>query len=99
MAIKTSEIIEQLDRVASEISANRARLREAKMCISDRVTNLGSIPTRYADMLSAINAVGYGKDAFTNMNKAKLDALTAEFIALNAQAMQAQTSLATLTEF
>lgn len=96
----TSEVIGLLDQVAHEIARNRAALKQAKGVVADRVANLNDIPSRYSDLISTISAAEYGGDAFEDMNKAKLAALTVEFQALVSEATTAQNWLnSNITEF
>jgi hypothetical protein len=89
-----------LDMAASDIAGARQRLTEAKRAIVAVIAALDGIPTKYADMIATVSAVGYGQDAFTNSNVAQLAALSAEYNALNAQAKIVNTWLAgNTTEF
>lgn len=100
MALKESEVIGQLDRIAGEVAANRQRLREAKEAVEARVANLNSIPTRYADLISTVNDAEYGGDTYRDANKAQLAALTAEYLVLVSEAEDARNWLeANTTEF
>ena len=95
-----SEVDIKLDKVANDIYQNRERLKGAKSTIAARVVNLNAIPATYADLLATINDENYGTGADEEVNKARLAALTDEYLALVAEAEAARDWLnGNVTEF
>lgn len=94
----TSDVKSGLDTIAGVIAQNRSALAQAKLAMAQREVNLNDIPTKYSDVIETINAYASG-DAFEVLAKAELSRLTAEFLALVADAAAAVASLAVLTEF
>jgi hypothetical protein len=103
MAIKASLIEVHLGMVAQDIAGARQKMTEARTAVAyvnSVLTAIGSPTGKYAPMIAAVNAPAYGADANEAANKAMLAALTAEFIALNAAVVAAQTALTSgVTEY
>lgn len=100
MAFTASGVIQKLDEVSSEIVYNRKRLTESMASAMAARAALASIPTKYSELVTQVSAAGYGTDANQAAQKAALVALTAEFIALQADADKLQTWIAAnITEF
>ena len=100
MALKASAIIEQLDKVSSEINYLRQRLTDARAIALKSYTDLQAIPTKYAEVVAIVSAAGYGTDAHQAAQKAELAALTSEFQALQMDAGKLQTwTVANIVEF
>lgn len=98
--LKPSEIDCALSEVSSDIFAIRSALHRARQLVSGEAAKLANIPTVYADLLETVNAVGYSGDAYKDGNKARLAALTAEFLPLQTQANSSRDYLdANITEF
>ena len=94
----SSEVKAGLDEISAMIKASRQRLVSSKAMIGTQETNLKAIPTRFSDVLSTID--GYGTtDVFEALCKAELAKMTAEFLALVADATEAVTDLGKRTEF
>lgn len=80
-----SQVDRALDEIAMKIRDQRMVMTKVKSNAASASTALDSIPGEYEDELQTIN--GYGdSDAFEALAKAKLAKLTAEFVALKADA-------------
>jgi hypothetical protein len=93
MAIKASLINVQLNMAASDIAGARQKMSEARTAVVYVNNILTSIPTKYADMIAAVNTTGYDSDADGAANKALLSKLTTEFTTLQIAVSAAQTAL------
>jgi len=88
MAVTYSQADVALTEIASGINQNSNGLVSAKQQISSAVSNLAAMPTRYAEVLAAIDAAAAAMPtdtAYKNM-KARKDKLVADFTALKATA-------------
>ncbi len=94
----SSEVKAALDDIAHSIRTERQAMASAKARIQAAQNNLNAIPTVFSDALATID--GYTpKGDFESLSKDELAKMTAEFLALVAQASTAVTSLSTITEF
>jgi hypothetical protein len=85
---------------ASDIAGARQKMTEARNAVIYVNSLLSGIPTKYSDMIAAVNAVGYDADASGAAQKALLAKLTTEFTALQIAVASAQTALtAGVTEY
>ena len=94
----SSEVKAGLDNIAAEIRMRRNNLKKAKDSIIEQEVRLGNIPTEYQSVIEEINGF-IPTGAFETLTKDELTKMTAEFIALKAEAVTAINSLSTLTEF
>jgi hypothetical protein len=100
MAIRTSLITVQLGMAASDIAGARQKMTEARAAVTYVNGILTGIPTKYAEMIAAVNAAGYDADANGAAQKALLANLTTEFAALQVAVSAAQTALTSgVTEY
>jgi hypothetical protein len=100
MAIKTSLITVHLGMAASDIAGARQKMTEARAAVLYVNNVLTGIPTKYGDMIAAVNGAGYDADADGAANKALLGKLVAEFTALQTAVAAAQAALTTgVTEY
>jgi hypothetical protein len=100
MAIKTSLITVQLDMAASDIAGARQKMSEARAAVLYVNNLLTAIPTKYGEMIAAVNGAGYDADANGSAQKALLAKLTTEFTALQVAVAAAQAALTTgVTEY
>jgi hypothetical protein len=93
MAIKASLITVQLAMAASDIAGARQKMTEARTAVTYVNMLLTNIPTKYGEMIAAVNTVGYDADADGASNKALLAKLTAEFTTLQTAVAAAQNAL------
>ena len=82
-----SEVKAGLDDVATLIRDQKAVMLKAKSNASGASTALAEVPTKYADLISTINAYGTS-NASEALAKAELAKLTTEFQALKTLADQ-----------
>lgn len=93
-----SQVKAGLNDVATEIRQARMEATRCKISIANLNTALGNLATKYADVISTINAYT-PTNAFETLSKDELAKLTTEFQALRTDIASAQTSLDSLTEF
>jgi hypothetical protein len=97
--MNTSLIVVKLDMVSSDIAGCRQKMTEARAAVTSVYNKLAAIPTAYAEMITAINDVGY-TGALADVQKAQLAALVTEFTALATAVEAAQTALTSgVTEY
>ena len=95
MAMSTSSVKVGLDSASNYISTERAALQAAKARISDAVTNLASIPSLYAAIVTEIN--GYTPTGtFETLCQDELAKLITEYQALRTAALAAEAALAVI---
>jgi hypothetical protein len=100
MAIRESLITVQLNMAASDIAGARQKMTEARVSVNAVNNLLGGIPSKYSEMIAAINAAGFDANADGAAKKALLAKLTAEFSALQVAVAAAQTALTSgVTEY
>ena len=85
--------------IRDEIAALRAGGRRGKLLISNIVSDLTNVPTKYAEAIAAVGALGAGSNDFERAQVARFAAYAAEYATLLAAAQGAQTGLASVTEF
>jgi len=95
--MKATEIERQLDAVRDEIADLRLGGTRGKELISKIVSDLANVPTKYAAMIEAVNALP--SSPYNDAQKARFTTYAAEFSALNTAAQATQASLASVTEF
>jgi len=79
-----SEIKTGLDKCAADIASERARVTSGKNSIELANNNLAGYPAKYGPLVTAINeyVAANPSDAAALVAKAEMDALVAEFVAL-----------------
>lgn len=85
--------------IRDEIAIKREGGRRGKLLISNIVSDLSNIPTKYAEAIAAIAALGAGSNDFERSQIARFSAYAAEYATLLTAAQGAQASLASVTEF
>jgi hypothetical protein len=93
MAIKTSLITVQLQMAASDIAGARQKMTEARAAVNYVNSILTGIPSKYAEMIAAVNGAGYDSDANGAAQKSLLAKLSAEFATLQIAVASAQSAL------
>lgn len=81
-----TEVEKALDEIAHIIPTSRQNLVAARVQFQTQATNLGALPTRYADMIATVNAYPADGTMFEQMMKAKLAAYVAEYTPLLGEA-------------
>ena len=80
----TSEVKAGLDSIAESIASVRSRFAASKVAIQNNSGTLGSIPTKWADVIATID--GYaGSDPFEALAQDEKAKLATEFSALKAE--------------
>ncbi|MFA5335694.1 MAG: hypothetical protein WC324_02115 [Candidatus Omnitrophota bacterium] len=85
--------------IRDEIAALRAGGRRGKLLISNIVSDLANIPTKYSEAIAAVGDLGAGADDFERAQIARFAAYAAEYGTLLTAAQSAQASLSSVTEF
>lgn len=94
----SSEVKAGLDDISTEIRQLRFEMKRCKISITNAKNGLTNLPTKYADVVSTVQAYGTA-NAFEALSKAELAKLTTEFQALLAAVTTADDGLASITEF
>jgi hypothetical protein len=97
--MKSSQIERNLNAILDEIEGARDTCSRGKFGISNTVSSLANIPTKWAATIEAIGALGAGANDYERALIARYNAYVANFTALRSAAQGAQASLASVTEF
>lgn len=93
------DIERSLNTIRDEIAARREGGRRGKLLISNIVSDLTNLPTKYAETLAAVQALGAGANDFDRALIARFQSYAAEYATLLTAAQGAQADLAEVTEF
>jgi DNA repair ATPase RecN len=98
--MKDTEILVQLDRAAEEVSKVREGLTRLKAIMAKHSNQLAQIPAKYSQLLEAVNDAEYGVNELELVNKQKLAAISADYVALQEQVTATRDWIAAnITEF
>lgn len=100
MALNACDIDQQLRNAADDVVAAKRNLANSRAMVSSMILNLDGLATKYAEMISAVNAVEYGTPADEAANKAKLAGIVGAYTSLRNSAVSLKAWIdANVTEF